>query len=494
MKSVVMIAYSFPPEGRAGTYRALRFVRHLSSLGWQPTVVTLDTAFYERFDPYLLATVPPEIEITQVRNPDPWQALQARRALRARKRLAKTTAETPSRAESGQRRPIRSSIRDVIRKMESSFYTPDTAMGWIRPAVKATIEACRRKNATAIWATAGPVSSFVVAQRASFRTGVPYILDFRDAKTITFNEFYERKPRWLKEFDRHRMFSFLQGAQAVVFRYDTEAECYWRAYPGAVDPSRVHIIPNGYEGEIDQSVAPQANQCRILYTGTLSDYRYDTLLQALQIFKHAEPHLAKQLNLRFVGEGTEVLGSEAAALGLVDLITTTGAISHDDVIRLSRNAHVLLVLGRPPAMKGYELFAPAKLFGYLKAGRAIAGVLPSDEAKKILQRVGVFTVADVDSVPEIVALFRKLLQAWNDKQLSSLVPDPAACQNYSAEPQTHRLVCALERKPAMEPFTPGSVEIPPSLREELNHRASRAAQERTFISQKSLAAPHHRQL
>ena len=29
MKSVVMIAYFFPPEGSAGTYRSLRFIRQL---------------------------------------------------------------------------------------------------------------------------------------------------------------------------------------------------------------------------------------------------------------------------------------------------------------------------------------------------------------------------------------------------------------------------------------------------------------------------------
>jgi len=58
MKSVVMIAYNFPPEGNAGTYRPLRFVGHLLSIGWQPTVITLETDFYERYDSSLLSLVP----------------------------------------------------------------------------------------------------------------------------------------------------------------------------------------------------------------------------------------------------------------------------------------------------------------------------------------------------------------------------------------------------------------------------------------------------
>ena len=37
MKSVLMIAYYFPPDGSAGVYRPLRFVRHLAARGWQPS-------------------------------------------------------------------------------------------------------------------------------------------------------------------------------------------------------------------------------------------------------------------------------------------------------------------------------------------------------------------------------------------------------------------------------------------------------------------------
>src|SRR4029077_6212479 len=99
-----------------------------------------------------------------------------------------------------------------------------------------------------IWATAGPVSSFIVAQKASKQTGVPYVLDFRDAWTIIPTEFDLLKPGWARYFEKRRMFRLLGGAQAVVFRYDTEAECFWRAYPGALNASRIFIIPNGYDG------------------------------------------------------------------------------------------------------------------------------------------------------------------------------------------------------------------------------------------------------
>ena len=199
----------------------------------------------------------------------------------------------------------------------------------------------------------------------------------------------------------------------MVFRYDTEAECFWRAYRGALDASRIYIIPNGYESPIEQYVHPAGERCTILYAGTLPDYRYDTLLKSLSVLKETDPSRAKQLRLLFVGEGMDALANEAAALGLSDMIETEGPKPYAEIARLQREAHALLVLGRPATMKGYELFAGAKLFGYLKAGRPIVGVLPPDETKKVLHRVGVRTVADVDSVPEITAVLCHVLEKWS---------------------------------------------------------------------------------
>ena len=71
MKSVIMIAYHFPPEGNAGSYRPLRFVRHLTAQDWQPTVITLKTDFYERYDPSLLSLVPNDVDVIRVANRDP---------------------------------------------------------------------------------------------------------------------------------------------------------------------------------------------------------------------------------------------------------------------------------------------------------------------------------------------------------------------------------------------------------------------------------------
>jgi len=465
MKHLVMIAYAFPPEGTAGIYRTLRFIRQLPNNGWSPTVVSIKPIQYERFDPGLMPSIPPGTEVVRVKGHDLWQAVQVWRSRRLREapcteRSDGLQEKWPQRLHNG----LRKKLRDMVHAIEASWYHPDMAMPWIANAVDATVELCNRLPIQVLWATAGPVSSLYVAQQSSSKAGIPYVLDFRDAWTITHSDFERRRPGWAIRRDRQGMYKLLQGAQALVFQYDTEAECFWRAYRGALDASRIYIIPNGYEPPIEKFAARAGDKCMILYAGTLPDYRYETLLRSLIVLKQTDPSWAKQLCLRFVGEGTNALGSEAAALDLSDIVDTAGTKSYAEVTRLQREAHALLVLGRPATTKGYELFAGAKLFGYLKAGRPIVGVLPPDETKKILHRVGVRTVADVESVSDITRVLRLVLESWFMGRLSSLVPDPKACEAYSSEQQTATLVRALEGVPSEEPFLPGAQAIPPSLR------------------------------
>jgi hypothetical protein len=467
MKSVVMIAYNFPPEGNAGAFRPLRFVRHLTSKGWRPTVITHETEMYERYDLSLLGLVPKGIEVIGVRNRDLWQAFQNRRGRGIQERVLNSAAETAARIQAGHHHPVRSFIRELVHRVEAWCYHPDEAMSWIRPAVKAIMQVCVAIKSDVIWASGPPWSSFIVAGRASHRSGVPYVLDFRDSWTMNYTQLERKRPAWAKELDRRTLRKLLRGSRAVIFRSDTEAECFWRAYYGALEASKIHIIPNGYEGAVEEFAAADGDKCEILYTGTLSDYRYDTLLQAICFIKQSSPAVADQLHFHFVGEGTEALGKDAAALGLTGIVTTSGPVSQHKIVRLSRNVHAFLMLERPATMRGHELLAGAKLFGYLKAGRPIVGILPSCEARKVLEGVGVSTLADVDSISDIVGVLCGLHNAWSNGTLVELAPDRVACKTYSAERQTEALTRALEGRLPAKVFVPGSVDIPRSLQNDI---------------------------
>jgi glycosyltransferase involved in cell wall biosynthesis len=469
MKSIVMIAYVFPPEGSAGTFRPLRFVRHLPSRGWQPTVITRETRSYERYDPSLLAQLPENLRIIRVPNVDPWFRFQETRRVCTEKRMPESSAEKAKKIRLAEQAGWRRFAGQFVRNVEAWCYHPDVAMGWIRPAVKAIVQYCAKQKSDVLWATGGPWSSFIVAERASRQTGVPYVLDFRDAWTLVREPFANKRPHWAVRSDRRTLYRLLKGAQAVVLRYKTEAECYWRAYPDAVDAERIHIIPNGFDGTVERYREIERDRCEILYSGTLASYRYDSLVEALSRLKRTDPRLTEKLRLVFVGEHSEQFLAQAESHELRDLVTVSPPLPHAQIIKMQQNSHALLMLEREPIIRGYELLAGAKLFGYLQAGRPIIGVLPDGEAKKVLRTVGVSTIADNCSTDEIVNVFKQVLDAWSEGRLASLVPDPAACAAFSAENQTSALIRALERRPPIDRFIPGLATVPPSLCEEIEN-------------------------
>jgi len=436
-------------------------VRHLPSYGWQPTVIADKPTHYDNYDPGLLDLVPESTSIVRVPNPDPWKAFLDKRAGQLQQTIATMDTESVQQIYAEQKRPLRSLAREAIRNLESYFYRPDMAMLWIGAATNAAVAACANTGAKVVWATGSPWSSLVVARNVSLRTGLPYVLDLRDSWTLSYDEAQARQSDRAKARDRKLLRTLFRGAQAVVLRYAAEAECYFRVYRGALDEKRIHIIPNGYEGQIATTEIPRGDRCMVLYAGGIAPYIYETLLDALAQLKRTNPEIARLLRIVFVGYQTELIDKISNTLNLTDIVETSKPLPFAEVSKLQSQAHALLLLGWRPA-PGCA-FGGSKIFGYLKAGRPILGVLPQDENTRMLRSVGVTTIADANSITQIQDVLKRLIDAWSADRLSTLRPDRAACEHYSAERQTQALVRALEGSAPVDPFVPGSSSPVPSL-------------------------------
>jgi len=466
-KSVIMISYFFPPEGNAAVYRPLRFLTELVRKGWCATVVTCEPYQYERYDPKLLSQVPEDTKIIRVKGQDPWRAFLTWRGVREERKIAGLSPQEARQIVAGHHALWRSKLREAVRIAEAWVYRPDIAMSWIRPAVAQIQEVCRRSKPNVIWATIGPLSAGVAAYRASVVTGIPYVLDFRDPWGLEYYQEEVRRPNWARKVDRRIMCRMFERAQAVVFLFESIAECYVREFPEALERKKVHIIPNGFEGEVETFVHVTGTRCKVLYAGTMNSYRYDTLLEGLVQLKRKDPERAKQLRLLFVGEGLRELADRAAYLDILDLVEISPSVSHVEIRRLQQEAHALLVLGRTSGRKGHELVAGAKLFGYLQAGRPIIGIVPGDETRRILVQVGNSMIADADSPTQVMAVFERVIDAWSKKTLESLVPNRAACEAYSSSRQISALIAALDGALPQKVLTEESALLPQSLQSEL---------------------------
>jgi glycosyltransferase involved in cell wall biosynthesis len=276
-----------------------------------------------------------------------------------------------------------------------------------------------------------------------------------------------RRPTWAKKVDRQIIRRMFERAQSVVFLFESIAECYVRAFPEALDRKKIHIIPNGFEGAVEPFVHTPAGRCKVLYAGMLTSYRYDSLLEGLVRLKRRHPGLSRKLQLLFVGEGLEELSDRVADLDILDLVKIAPPVLHEEVHRLQQEAHALLVLGRNRGRKGHELVAGAKLFGYLQAGRPIIGIVPRDETRRILERVGSSTIADADQPDEVVSVFQRVIDAWSKGTLESLVPNRAACEAYSSSQQISAFVDALDGAPPERVLAVDSTILPQSLQSDL---------------------------
>lgn len=451
-KSILMIAYYFPPDSSAAVFRPLRFLKELVGREWRTTVICCDPYRYERYDPQLLEQVPSAVRIIRVKSRDPWCAFQAWRGVRTESRLAISSSEEAQQLTARHHAPWRSKLREAIKWAEALVYRPDIAMSWIRPATRQGIAVCRQVCPNVVWATIGPLSAGVVAYRVSLATGVPYVLDFRDPWGLGYYPEELRRPAWAKARDDKALFKMFERAQAVVFMFESIAEQYMKVFREALPPEKIHIIPNGFDGKVEPFTHAPGDRCTVLYAGTLRTYRYDTLLEGLLQLKREDPGRAARLRLLFVGEGLRGLAERVADLDLGDMVETAPPIPSVEIRQVQRHAHALLVLGRTSGRKGHDLVAGAKLFGYLQAGRPIIGVLPQDETRRILHKVGRPLVADADSSHEVVAILRTVVDAWSNSALESFVPDPAACDVFSSKRQIEALLCALGGIPRSKLF------------------------------------------
>lgn len=446
-KSVLMIAYYFPPDGCAAVYRPLRFLKALVKKGWHVIVLCCHPYQYEREDPQLLDQVPIGTSVVRVAGRDLWCAFQTWRGVRIEHKLTSSSLEEAQQVVARQYSAWRSRFRELIRKIEACVYRPDLAMPWIHPATREAIGVCQANRPNVIWATIGPISAGIVAYRTSLATGIPYVLDFRDPWGLDYYPEEIRRPAWARKKDQEAIAAMFKQAQAVVFMFESIAEQYVRTFPDALIWRKIHIIPNGFDGTVDAFAHAPGARCTVLYAGTLRSYRYDTLLEGLARLKSRNAVPVSQLRLLFVGEQDPQLGDRVEEMGLSEIVEIAPPVSSGEVRRLQEEAHALLILGRTATRKGHELVAGAKLFGYLQAGRPIIGVVPHDETRRILEQVGSSLIAAADAPEEVADKFELLLKAWSDKTLDRLIPDRAACESYSSGKQISALVDALDGRP-----------------------------------------------
>lgn len=389
MRDVLFLSYFFPPMGGGAVLRALKFARYLPAFGWRPLVIA-GTGPYQVRDEGLRAEIPAEAIVR-------W----------AGKRVS---ADPPR----GRRRSIcaRAWAR-IATPLRRRFSFPDAYSFFMAPATRAARELSAAHPVRAVFSTAPPFSSHVVAARLAAGAGLPLVLDYRDAWAD--NPFQRASSPSFAARTRKLEDEVLAAAAGVVCVTEGMAA----HYRGRAVGKPVIFIPNGYdEADFNDTAAAAGGPFTVVYAGQFYAGRMPwSFLEAAGRFARARHLGPGEIKIRFLGPiGPSVLGP-ARAYGVT--VEAAGVVGHREAVAAMTAADVnLLIIG---GHTGAEATLTGKIFEYLRAGRPILALAPPEgEAAALVRRFNAGVVVPPDDVTAAACALERLYDARAPRRFAFL--------------------------------------------------------------------------
>lgn len=394
-----MLAAEFAPVSTTGCHRTVKFATHLPDAGVIPTVVTVRedegaAYFRTRLDPAIGADLPAGVQVE--RYPIDWNPVY-------------------------QRSPFRNRLRVLTSVSENLGRFPEHVLGGIDALVE-------RDRPKVLYVTLPPFSMGRLAIAVKERTGLPLVVDMRDAWAFWGNTPFTT--RFHFEAVRRREREILRAADRVVTVTPQLARMLIEA--NGLDAGRVDVLPNGFDGEVNLSdatlvPAAEADEIRILYVGSFyyspateaqasrpwyqtrpnrwlhyrsaqHNWKYRSpyyFLRALAEAVKRAPELRERIVFEYAGNTPAWLPDMVAAFGLAHRFRDHGFLTRDALLPLLDRAHAFLSTSEK-VDDGEHYSLPSKLFEYLRYPKPILGFVTAGVQRDFLERSGRGVVIDPD--------------------------------------------------------------------------------------------------
>jgi glycosyltransferase involved in cell wall biosynthesis len=410
-RSILFVAYFYPPCPDAGAHRPAAMVKYLRRAGHRVTVLT--TSAY--------GASPDDADVVRTRD---LQLVRAR--LHGHDRVQ---GMFESDTYSGRPHPL------------SRVLVPEPlVLAWAPFAIRRARRLQRDRGFDCVITSSPPESAHLVG-RALARLGVPWIADVRDA--WNFEPLRPAFPtRAQRRLDERLERDLLREADAVTVVSRPVAEDL-RERVGVESL----LVPNGWDPDLAPSEAEDPERrgpdlldperASLLYTGRFGSYGRDPapLVRALRELAAQEPRVAARLELAIAGPVTaaerRLLRSDVSPAR----ISLLGTLPRPDALRLQRRADALLLI----AARTRSQLANLKLFEYLAAGPPILALAAGTEAGRIVLETGAGDVVPSSDAAAIRAALRRLAAG----ELPS--PDSSALARYTYPAAAERMAAAAER-------------------------------------------------
>jgi glycosyltransferase involved in cell wall biosynthesis len=371
------LSFYFPPSRASGVYRARATANYLVADGWDVTVFAAPLRFLNEaigsVDEKLADTVDERVRVER-----PW--------------LSQFIWSTDIRKYSRFRRQLpmlAMSLYETTRKLFPEHYH-----SWAMASVAKALAMHSKERFDVVVATGNPFAAFAAAWIINRLTGVPYVVDYRDAWTL---DLFGDKPAFPPG---HTAWAWekrvLERASAIVFVNDALRRWHAERYPAQAD--KMMIVPNGWDPDVLESADPAGlpqrkpgAPLRFSYVGTITAPQ--PVLEMVEAFQRAREHPSladAELNLYghlgFFRDGHNRLAlllaiDEQNRVGGADSgIFYRGPVSKTEVAHTYAESDVLVFLAG-----GAKYVTSGKIFEYMANGHPIVSVhAPGIAAAEVL--------------------------------------------------------------------------------------------------------------
>lgn len=390
-----MIAFHFPPVAMgSGHLRTLGFVRYLPDAGWEPTVLSVNTAALPRVDAANTRLIPGNCRVYRA------LALDVQRHLSLRGKYPGFLAQ------------------------------PDRWSTWWVAAVLKGLRLIRRHRINVIWSTYPIMTAHCIAHTLSRMTGLPWVADFRDPVASSVEA---GNPFSVSSQQRCEQ-RVLARANRVVFTTPGAMRRYAEQYPQAFREERMAVVPNGYDETAFSGLPATADHpphrpLRLVHSGILYPDGRDPVpfFTALANLKSAGALTEDDVQIVLRASGSEAMyADEIRRLGLDGMITLAPPVSNHEALLEQRDADALLLFQGSK----FDHQIPAKVYEYLRIGRPIFALVgKGGDTETLLRDAGGAERVPLDDVSRIEQGFASFVHALREGR--ALVANEAAVQAYS---------------------------------------------------------------
>jgi glycosyltransferase involved in cell wall biosynthesis len=402
MRTVLVLAYMFPPLGGAGAQRALKLLPHLPAHGYRPVVLTGEGSsrdYWSPVDSALADEVPPEVTVVRLNGREP----DARP--RWRRRLEDVLDRPP---------PFRSWFKRMALESADRIHP--------RPDI--------------LLAELGPYDTAEAAPALAGALKCPWVADLQDPWALDEMWLYPTGIHLRR--DRGRMRRILQGAAGVVMNTAEAAGRVRAAFPELADRPLV-AVPNGYDAADFAAPPPVRSDrsFRIVHTGSLHTLMgmelrasrrrrrllggmpnpdvdilprsHVYLLEAIERGRTQSPELFEPVEVHLIGPLTD---ADRAVSTRSPSVRSHGFLPHRETLELIRSADLLFLPMHALPDGSRAGLVPTKTYEYLASGRPILAAVPPGDARDLLIEAGNASVCDPSDVGGLAMAIVARLEAW----------------------------------------------------------------------------------